>query len=307
MKVYEEKFMNGHNEDSTSAMKNAAVTRLKRQTPQFNVFQAQRRGISVKDVEKGPNYCYTAEKKEVATAEIKFTQQNEILSAIKSKKEQKANLLAQLAKSGKLDPIKINQNSDPEPVVRPDGQKPRVKSNILANQRNKGGSQDSTDKNANFFRHSKKVESVEFVFEPTTLRPVDLLTITTTTATTEAATTTTTPTVAETTTKNAESQESQQQIVSSTPPTSLLDVFLSTQVLNTRAVDPTLASLHEKMKEEFQQNNQSYRVKRKKRKSVKKDLTGKLQSESSDSNSASPSSSPRNSRRKLLRKVVKKV
>merc|ERR1712227_1011512 len=121
----------------------------------------------------------------------------------------------------------------PEPVVRPDGQKPRVKSNILANQRNKGGSQDSTDKNANFFRHSKKVESVEFVFEPTTLRPVDLLTITTTTATKEAATTTS-PTVAETTTKNAESQESQQQIVSSTPPTSLLDVFLSTQVLNTR-------------------------------------------------------------------------
>ena len=30
MKVYEEKFMNGHNEDGTSAMKNAAVTRLKR-------------------------------------------------------------------------------------------------------------------------------------------------------------------------------------------------------------------------------------------------------------------------------------
>ena len=70
MKVYEEKFMNGHNEDSTSAMKNAAVTRLKRQTPQFNVFQAQRRGISVKDVEKGPNYCYTAEKKEVSGADI---------------------------------------------------------------------------------------------------------------------------------------------------------------------------------------------------------------------------------------------
>ena len=38
MKIYEEKFMSGHFEDSTSAMKNAAVTKLRRQTPSFNVF-----------------------------------------------------------------------------------------------------------------------------------------------------------------------------------------------------------------------------------------------------------------------------
>ena len=178
-------------------------------------------------------------------------------------------LISILAKNGKLDPIKINQSSgDQEPVVRPDGQKPRVKSNILASQRNKHTSSDKkADKNG-IFRHSKKVESAEFVFEPTTLRSLDLLT-TTPPSSTVAAT-------GEVSKADRSSHTSSADIttevpVSSTPPTSLLDVFLSTQVLNTRAVDPTLASLHEKMKSEFK--IQRHRVKRKKRKSVKKQLT----------------------------------
>ena len=57
----------------------------------------------------------------------------------------------------------------------------------------------------------------------------------------------------------------------STVSTSLLDFFLSTQVLNTRAVDPTLASIHEKMKEEVIQQNQ--RKRRKTSPSKKKDLS----------------------------------
>ena len=69
-----------------------------------------------------------------------------------------------------------------------------------------------------------------------------------------------------TTLKPEESQEITTQVTlpQSTPPTSLLDVFLSTQVLNTRAVDPTLASLHEKMKEEYKQKNPSKIRRRKK-------------------------------------------
>ena len=165
-------------------------------------------------------------------------------------------------------------------MVRPDGQKPRVKSNILASQRNKHTSSDKkADKNG-IFRHSKKVESAEFVFEPTTLRSLDLLTTTeepsilvvTTTSTTEKA-------------RENSKTTTTEVPVSSTPPTSLLDVFLSTQVLNTRAVDPTLASLHEKMKEEFQQNKRS-RVKRKKRKSVKKELDDDVKEELSINNNS---------------------
>ena len=62
--------MNGHIEDSKSPMKNAAVTRLRKQIPGYNVFQAQRRGTNVRDIEKGPNYCYIAEKKEVPSSDI---------------------------------------------------------------------------------------------------------------------------------------------------------------------------------------------------------------------------------------------
>ena len=71
------------------------------------------------------------------------------------------------------------------------------------------------------------------------------------------------------TTEPSSTQPDTTPIQTSTPSSSLLDVFLSTQVLNTRAVDPTLASLHEKVKEELQ--NQSQR-KRRKRKSKKKEL-----------------------------------
>ena len=184
-------------------------------------------------------------------------------------------LISILAKNGKLDAIKINQSSgDQEPVVRPDGQKPRVKSNILASQRNKQTSSDKkADKNG-IFRHSKKVESAEFVFEPTTLRSLDLLTTTPPSPTAETAVAT--GELHQVSKADRSSHTSSADIttevpVSSTPPTSLLDVFLSTQVLNTRAVDPTLASLHEKMKSEFK--IQRHRVKRKKRKSVKKQLT----------------------------------
>ena len=70
MKLFEEKFMNGHIEDNKSPMKNAAVTRLRKQIPGYNVFQAQRRGTNVRDIEKGPNYCYIAEKKEVPNSDI---------------------------------------------------------------------------------------------------------------------------------------------------------------------------------------------------------------------------------------------
>ena len=178
-----------------------------------------------------------------------------------------------LAKNGKLDPIKINQSSgDQEPVVRPDGQKPRVKSNILASQRNKHTSSDKkADKNG-IFRHSKKVESAEFVFEPTTLRSLDLLTTTPPSSTaSETAAATGEVSKADRSSHTSSADITTEVPVSSTPPTSLLDVFLSTQVLNTRAVDPTLASLHEKMKSEFK--IQRHRVKRKKRKSVKKQLT----------------------------------
>ena len=200
--------------------------------------------------------------------------------------KQGAKFLAQLAKSGKLDPIKINQSSgDNEPVVRPDGQKPRVKSNILASHRNKGGSGQSNEKNSDknasggFFRHSKKVESAEFVFEPTTLRSLDLLT-----TTEEPSILVMTTSITEKARENSKTTTTEVP-VSSTPPTSLLDVFLSTQVLNTRAVDPTLASLHEKMKEEFQQNKRS-RVKRKKRKSVKKELDDDVKEELSINNNS---------------------
>ena len=70
MKIYEEKFMSGHFEEATSAMKNAAVTKLRRQTPSFNVFQAQRRGINVRDVEKGPSYFYTNVKKDLPNKDM---------------------------------------------------------------------------------------------------------------------------------------------------------------------------------------------------------------------------------------------
>ena len=186
-------------------------------------------------------------------------------NAAKLKKE----ILAQL-KNGKIDPFKINQSSDHEPVVRPDGREPKVKSNILAAGKNNspGGS-----KNGNF-RHSKKVESAEFVFEPTTLRP---LTTTEsgeiTTVFTETPLESTTP--IETTTfptQTATTIEPETVAFStSTVSTSLLDFFLSTQVLNTRAVDPTLASIHEKMKEEVIQQNQ--RKRRKTSPSKKKDLS----------------------------------
>ena len=153
-------------------------------------------------------------------------------------------------------------------MVRPDGQKPRVKSNILASQRNKHTSSDKkADKNG-IFRHSKKVESAEFVFEPTTLRSLDLLT---TTPPSSTAAPTGEVSKADSSSHTSSADITTEVPVSSTPPTSLLDVFLSTQVLNTRAVDPTLASLHEKMKSEFK--IQRHRVKRKKRKSVKKQLT----------------------------------
>ena len=157
-------------------------------------------------------------------------------------------------------------------MVRPDGQKPRVKSNILASQRNKHTSSDKkADKNG-IFRHSKKVESAEFVFEPTTLRSLDLLTTTPPSSTAaETAAVTGEVSKADRSSHTSSADITTEVPVSSTPPTSLLDVFLSTQVLNTRAVDPTLASLHEKMKSEFK--IQRHRVKRKKRKSVKKQLT----------------------------------
>ena len=176
----------------------------------------------------------------------------------------------------KIDPFKINQSSDHEPIVRPDGQKPRVKSNILAanNNNNKNGAGGSKHGN---FRHSKKVESAEFVFEPTTLRPL-------TTTESGEITTVVTETPAEITTpieittfptQTATTIDTETLAFStSTVSTSLLDVFLSTQVLNTRAVDPTLASLHEKMKEEFiQQNQQVKRKRRKSSSSKKKDLS----------------------------------
>ena len=140
--------------------------------------------------------------------------------------------------------IQINQSSDLEPVVRPDGQKPRVKSNIKAANNNHGKKPEN--KKENNFRHSKKVESAKF-FQPTTL-----------------------PEEEPSTTEPSSTQPDTTPIQTSTPSSSLLDVFLSTQVLNTRAVDPTLASLHEKVKEELQ--NQSQRKHRRKRKSKKKEL-----------------------------------
>ena len=77
----------------------------------------------------------------------------------------KSNILAQLSQ-GNIDPIQINKSSgDDEPVVRPDGQKPRVKSNILANNLK------PFKKSLTAFRHSKKVESA--IFEPTTLSPLE--------------------------------------------------------------------------------------------------------------------------------------
>ena len=52
MTLYEERFLKGQLESDTSAIRNAAVTKLRRQNPTFNVFQSQRRGIAVRDVEK---------------------------------------------------------------------------------------------------------------------------------------------------------------------------------------------------------------------------------------------------------------
>ena len=51
----------------------------------------------------------------------------------------------------------IINTDDDEPVVRPDGQKPRVKSNLLAQQRGHGGG----SKNNHGFRHSKRVKNLQ--------------------------------------------------------------------------------------------------------------------------------------------------
>ena len=189
-----------------------------------------------------------------------------------SKKEilaQKKDILAQL----------INQSSDHEPIVRPDGQKPRVKSNILAAAKqtsNKNGAGGS--KSGFSFRHSKKVDT-DFVFEPTTLRPLTEPEETSTAESTPELTTpiesSTFPTQTATTYSTTDSSETLafQTSVTSTVSTSLLDIFLSTQVLNTRAVDPTLASLHEKMKEEFKEQKQLTKRRKRKSKSKKKDLS----------------------------------
>lgn len=182
---------------------------------------------------------------------------------------QKKDILAKL----------INQSSDHEPIVRPDGQKPRVKSNILAaakqtsNKNGVGGS-----KSGFSFRHSKKVDT-DFVFEPTTLRPLTEPQETSTAESTPELTTpiesSTFPTQTATTYSTTDSSETLafQTSVTSTVSTSLLDIFLSTQVLNTRAVDPTLASLHEKMKEEFKEQKQLTKRRKRKSKSKKKDLS----------------------------------
>ena len=61
MTLYEERFLKGNLESDTSAIRKAAVTKLRRQNPTFNVFQSQRRGIAIRDVEKAPDFCYNWE------------------------------------------------------------------------------------------------------------------------------------------------------------------------------------------------------------------------------------------------------
>ena len=68
MRLYEERFLKGNLEGDNSTTKNAAVTQLRRQQPSFNVFQSQRRGIGVRDVERGPDYCYSLDIKHVTDA-----------------------------------------------------------------------------------------------------------------------------------------------------------------------------------------------------------------------------------------------
>ena len=48
--------MKGFLEGEKSAQRNAAVVQLRRKNTSYNVFQSQRRGIGVRDIEKGPDY-----------------------------------------------------------------------------------------------------------------------------------------------------------------------------------------------------------------------------------------------------------
>ncbi len=175
-----------------------------------------------------------------------------------SHRSNKAALKAALAEAAS----KIDRPPLKQPEVRPDGQRPRVKSNILASVGQKG--QKRLKKKG--FRHSHKVDTATLPpFQPTTLPPLPTTTtIVTSAETTPAPSVETITTTAPTTITTTVAPSS-----SSTQATSLLDVFLSTQVLNTRAVDPTLASLHA----QHQQQQKKGKIRRKyKRRIKKKDL-----------------------------------
>ena len=64
MRRYEERFAKGQIEGKASAQRKAAVTQLRRQNPAFNVFQNQRRGTGVRDVERLPTYFFYDDEKE---------------------------------------------------------------------------------------------------------------------------------------------------------------------------------------------------------------------------------------------------
>ena len=153
---------------------------------------------------------------------------------------------------------------DTEPEVRPDGQKPHVKSNILAAAKLKATRKSTSDglKGHNSFKHSRKVittrrpkflQSLLFIngrenddtsldldnssSEEKTERALQVHKTTTppsTTTTVGSISTSTTPTVITTTLKG----QTQSPFGSTVP--SILGAFLNT--LNTRAIDPTLSS-----------------------------------------------------------------
>jgi len=137
----------------------------------------------------------------------------------------------------------IENKDDDQPVVRPDGQKPRVKSNLLARLQNNNKQEpgDPAPKAPGNFRHSTKVAGTR---RPKfTLGPSGGITLEDDNSTATTITFEPTPseeTVLTTTTTTAPEVSSTQAVTES----SILSDFFSTQVLNTRAIDPTLASLH---------------------------------------------------------------
>lgn len=56
MKKFDERFMRGLIETDASQAKKSALVELKTIKPSYDVFQSQRRGITIRDEERGPDF-----------------------------------------------------------------------------------------------------------------------------------------------------------------------------------------------------------------------------------------------------------